>query len=345
MTIALFSATPVAYDGGYERFLTRFHDFLDRVQVTNRIVEGPVKALHLLSKSIGRENTFTRVLNSTYNPNWIKDLKSADIIYAKAEALDMVTLKTLRLSVPLVFGLHTPLVYPPDNSTLLRRIAYSKASLRFLFGRSYIHALGEEQLHDVSRFPNKVFVVSNGVGIPSLRRGSISRNTVLFVGRLTDQKGLDRIHNILALKDPPTVRIAGDGPLEPLIREWDRAGKVTYLGKLNSAQIESEMANAEILIVPSRWEGLPLTVLEALRLGLPVVTSELPFSLRLEKEIDGIFTTDFDEPTRLTSAIHSARAANARSHSISLRAAELFDETVQFGKLHRQLIRVNRETV
>lgn len=101
---------------------------------------------------------------------------------------------------------------------------------------------------------------------------------VTFVGRLTYQKNPERLievfkklQNIL-----PNFKSAviGDGPLreniETLIREYGLEKNVTMLGFLeNPLKI---LHDSKVMLLVSRWEGLPMCVLESLALGVPVVT-------------------------------------------------------------------------
>ena len=100
------------------------------------------------------------------------------------------------------------------------------------------------------------------------------RNGVLFVGRLSEEKG---IHSLLdAWKDLDiTLKIAGDGPLRSLIGKQHNK-RIRLLGNIPRQQVANEMANARILVIPSVWyEGFPMVLLEAFSQGLPVVATDL----------------------------------------------------------------------
>ena len=113
---------------------------------------------------------------------------------------------------------------------------------------------------------------------PGLRLSSA--DAVLFVGRLSAEKGLRTL--IAAwenLKGRVPLRIAGDGPLraemEAQIKQRAIAG-VTVLGQLSNAEALAEMKRARFLVFPSEWyEGLPLTIAEAFACGVPVVASRI----------------------------------------------------------------------
>jgi len=100
----------------------------------------------------------------------------------------------------------------------------------------------------------------------------------LFVGRLSEEKGLDVAVEAWEIADlSMPLRVVGDGPLEGQIR--DRASSlpnVDVLGRRPRARVLELMREAAILVMPSIWyEGLPMTIVEAFSVGLPVVASNL----------------------------------------------------------------------
>lgn len=102
---------------------------------------------------------------------------------------------------------------------------------------------------------------------------------VVTVARLHPQKGLDLLLDAVALlrRDGTDLRclVLGEGPLEEeLRRQIDRlglAGVVTLAGSRRS--VADELAAADVVVVPSRWESGPLVAFEALQLGRPLVST------------------------------------------------------------------------
>lgn len=99
----------------------------------------------------------------------------------------------------------------------------------------------------------------------------------LFIGRLTEEKGiLQLIHHIkgTSLK----LTIAGDGPLKGEITRLcqKHPEQFHYLGFQTKAQITRLLKACSALVFPSVWyEGMPLTALEALSAGTPIIGSKL----------------------------------------------------------------------
>ena len=107
--------------------------------------------------------------------------------------------------------------------------------------------------------------------------GAAGRPMVLAAGRLAEQKGfgvlLDAATAWQGLEPRPLLVIAGDGPLAgDLAARARRSGlDVSFLGRRDD--VPTLAAAADVMVVPSVWEGQPLVVQEALRAGTPLVAS------------------------------------------------------------------------
>jgi glycosyltransferase involved in cell wall biosynthesis len=104
------------------------------------------------------------------------------------------------------------------------------------------------------------------------------RPLVVGVGRLDPQKGFDVLVEATARMNgasPPIVVICGEGParsdLEDRIRALGLGGQVRLLG--NRQDAKALIAAADAFCMPSRWEGSPLALHEALAAGRPVVAA------------------------------------------------------------------------
>lgn len=95
-------------------------------------------------------------------------------------------------------------------------------------------------------------------------------DTWLYVGRLSAQKGIDRL-----LAEWPADRrlaIVGDGPLRYELEASAMGKRVVFRGVLDRPRVLGEMRQAAGLVVPSlSYEGFPMVYIEALAVGLPVL--------------------------------------------------------------------------
>lgn len=106
---------------------------------------------------------------------------------------------------------------------------------------------------------------------------------VLAVGRLTHQKGFDLLLRAWAALDCSTrkgwiLRIVGSGEeaatLKALAVELHIDGSIVFVGHLRD--VACEYLNASLYVMSSRWEGLPMSLLEAQHFGLPCVSFDCP---------------------------------------------------------------------
>lgn len=102
-------------------------------------------------------------------------------------------------------------------------------------------------------------------------------NRVLFVGRLSREKGAERLVEAWQRARPDRLElvVVGSGPQENQIRA-KADPSVQFMGHLQRERVKEEMLAARALVVPSIWyEGQPMVILEALAAGLPVWHSEI----------------------------------------------------------------------
>jgi glycosyltransferase involved in cell wall biosynthesis len=121
-------------------------------------------------------------------------------------------------------------------------------------------------------------VIHNGVELDvPRRRHTTGRATVLAVGRLRHPKDFGTLVRAAAAAPEGTlcVRVAGDGPeraaLETEIERLE--APVELLGE--RGDVAELLATADVFVLPSRSEGLPMSVLEAMAAGLPVIASRV----------------------------------------------------------------------
>ena len=130
--------------------------------------------------------------------------------------------------------------------------------------------------------PERAVVVRNGIPDPSARwrpREDKAPYRFLFVGRLTKRKGLHVALSALAELGGHawSLDVVGDGPqkgeLESRVLAMGIAERVRFHGFRDD--VADWMAGADCLLFPSFDEGMPLTLMQAVRVGLPVLASKI----------------------------------------------------------------------
>lgn len=127
----------------------------------------------------------------------------------------------------------------------------------------------------------KIVVISNGIDTNKFKYKLHSKPLfkMLYVGRLGHEKKVDIVidaFNIIQKKYPKVVlTIVGDGPvskeLKLLVKNLKLTKKVKFTGRLDRNKIIKHYQNADIFITASEMEVQPLTILEAMSCGLPIV--------------------------------------------------------------------------
>ena len=186
-------------------------------------------------------------------------------------------LAALTLShTPVIAVAHLPMAAP--RAGLDRLVRFNAGRLTAVVGVSEHAARQIEQL--VGLPPGGVRVAPNGVPEPAHPLSAPvppGRLVVGAVGRLDRQKGFDVL--LRAVTDLPAVHVVlvGDGPertaLERLAAELRLTERVSMLGWSDDAS--GYLRSFDVLAVPSRYEGLPLVLLEAMLAGVPVVATDV----------------------------------------------------------------------
>lgn len=120
----------------------------------------------------------------------------------------------------------------------------------------------------------KIVVKANSISLPETD-SSEDRSGGLYVGRLSQEKGVNVLLEAARRCPEFKITIVGEGPLRVEL-EASAPSNVTFTGALPSESVGSLMRKARCLIMPSIWyEGFPVTLLEAYASGLPVVGSDV----------------------------------------------------------------------
>jgi glycosyltransferase involved in cell wall biosynthesis len=108
---------------------------------------------------------------------------------------------------------------------------------------------------------------------PGAERSDGPRHGAIYVGRLTPEKGV--VDLVRAWQGDTVLRIVGDGPQRPEIQHAARGRNVELLGAVERPDVIDQMMRSAVLVMPGATPELaPLTFLEALACGLPVVVRD-----------------------------------------------------------------------
>ncbi|MBT3297522.1 glycosyltransferase family 4 protein [archaeon] len=137
-----------------------------------------------------------------------------------------------------------------------------------------------------NNFNKKIEVIPNGVDIKkfdSIESNKSDKFKIIFVGRLHPQKGLTYLLDALELIKTELknveVHIIGGGELERILKEkTEKLGLsdiVRFRGKIYGDNLIKEYKSSNLFVLPSLYEGQPLTLLEAWGAKLPVLVTDV----------------------------------------------------------------------
>jgi glycosyltransferase involved in cell wall biosynthesis len=228
---------------------------------------------------------------------WLdRGAEGADLLH-----LHLPLLPCLKTPLPRLVTFHSPLL--ADTAAIAEPgvvTALVKANAR-LFGQAYEHAqirsaaaiiaVSGNVRHELARQyrmgGHEPVVIGNGVDVEFFAAGkeaggagTSGQRTILYVGRLGYRKGLARLLDAMALlADRPDCRLAlaGEGPLQGRLEAQAHlrgiADRVDFLGFLDREALRRALHDAAVLVNPADYESGPLTLLEAMAAGTPVVTT------------------------------------------------------------------------
>jgi glycosyltransferase involved in cell wall biosynthesis len=199
------------------------------------------------------------------------------VVMGTRPALNLLALALRRRGVTVIGQEHMNLeTHTPQRQAEIARRYSGLDALTVLTERdrdTYARTLGAAAR--LERIPNAA---------PALdaARPTLDRPVAIAAGRLTLQKGFDLLIPAFAQvaeRHPDwMLRICGDGPqrrrLEALVIEHGLSHNVLLMGPVG--RLDLQMAQASMYILSSRFEGLPMVMIEAMSLGLPVVSFDCP---------------------------------------------------------------------
>lgn len=170
-----------------------------------------------------------------------------------------------------------------------RRIRWVRPIERVVYSRFDVVVGVSEEVRESLRawLPSRaVACVPNGIPIGEMskqyqERGGHGPGRVLFVGRLTYAKGVDVLLRAVAIERALgrvfMLDIVGDGEerqsLEGMARSLGVSEQVSFHGYRRDLARFYE--GRPVVVLPSRWEGLPMTLLEAMGAGCPVIATRV----------------------------------------------------------------------
>lgn len=259
---------------------------------------------HIVIYGTNRENT-PKNFKDLFNKNvkfikWktaqremkpLKDIKALWELYTilkKIDGIDIIHLHSSKAGflgriVSFLLGKSNKTIYTPhaisflrlDVSLKKRKIFIWMEKFASLFGGKIVACSQSEKEAIEEQGIRNVTFINNGIKpLQAEKKVNTSDKIIIIsVGRLSIQKN-PKLFNDIALEfiDNPNIQFiwCGDGELKSELT----SPNIKCTGWIERKTLENYLANADIYLSTSLWEGLPLSVLEAMSIGLPVVLSD-----------------------------------------------------------------------
>lgn len=218
-----------------------------------------------------------------------------------------------------------------------------RAVLRYMVRRSnMVVSLGGRLTTILERLAQgsscKVVTIPNAVDVPDRPVPYVPDRSplrLLFVGRFAFNKGLDVLmvvaNRLVAEGRAADIRfeLAGDGPLLARYQDMGLPSNVRLLGRVDDGRLFKLYTECDAFVLPTRFEGMPTVVLEAMARSRPIIVSDVGATAELVDERNGYLLPKGD-PEALYNAIvaFAASGASERAAMASAsfaRARERFD--------------------
>lgn len=191
-----------------------------------------------------------------------------------------------RLRVPLVVSYHTDLPKYLDYFRLgfvepfiwpLLRLRHNRATVNLCTSTAIVQELEEHGIERVALWPGGVDTDRfhparrSAAMRARLTAGYPESPLLLYAGRLSAEKGIERLTSILHAVPQARLALVGDGPHRAALERHFAGLPVVTAGFLLGDELAEAFASADLFVMPSETETLGLVVLEAMASGVPVV--------------------------------------------------------------------------
>lgn len=286
--------------------------------------------------------------------------KNVDMIHAHwilPQGLVGVLLKKL-LKKPLLVTVHGSDLFPLKNKLFRILQKFTAKNADYITVNS--EATKNELIRRFPKYSEKIKIIPMGVDVNLFKKKIIKKPTkysknkiILFVGRLSDQKGLQHVIDSMqdiSRYDPKTkLLVIGAGPYEKTLRERAASKRIIenieFLGALSIADIAKYHNMADIYIMPSLstktgTESLGLALLEAMSSGCAVIGTKvggIPFVIK--DGYNGLLAREKD-PHDLSHKIITLLKNRKLARKLGKNAAEFVRKNYSWDKVSKDFMKI-----
>lgn len=262
-------------------------------------------------------------------------------------------------NIPYIIVPHCCLASAAQKKKRIKKIIANKLFFnKFIKNAVALQCLSENE-RDNTKFHTNKFIGTNGVSIPTNKKSTFSDNEIkiVYIGRLDYyHKGIDLMLEAINQKKDyfkeNNCKFYIYGPdyanrrktVKKLIENNKVQDIVTLLDAVSGAEKECTLLNTDIFIQTSRFEGMPLGILEALSYGLPCIVTEGTNTGEIIKKYNAGWVSETN-PESIAKAMVKAVSDRCKWNSKSNNGIKLVEENFAWNKIAKKAVRDYEEIV
>ena len=259
------------------------------------------------------------ILFPTTNSAWRHSKELKDYLQKNVKSYDLIWIHALwtgttyyaakyakKYNIPYIVTPHG--MIEPDalqRKGLKKKLYWYLIEKRVFDNAKAIHCITEEEsLHSKQLSKTKNFVIPNGVEEqPLVKKEYDQLNSICFIGRFHEKKGLDLLLKAIATMDDVKLFVAGGGEQQyenyiyDLVKELQIEERVEFIGFANKAEKKEMLIKSSFIVVPSYTEVLTFVALESIMHSTPVLLTRRCNFNEIEKYKAGMVMEDNDPET------------------------------------------------
>lgn len=200
---------------------------------------------------------------------------------------------------------------------------------------------------------HKLLTIHNGIAPidshSSTEKTFTEQPVIVMVARFEVPKRQDLLLEVLAeLTDVPwQLQLIGDGSLRPALEEFvaqhNLTDRITFLG--DQLDVHSYLEKSDVFVLLSDWEGLPISIIEAMRIGLPIVATNVGGVKELVVDHDNGFLVEREDKELLKLRLHHLLMDAALSKKMGNASERRYLQHFTFTPMYQKTLMVYQQAV
>ena len=346
--------------GGLEKVVQTLARIQSRLGLNSSVITARSHNENELSDTVevARLSNY-RIANTTIMPGLLPKLlrlRRSDVVHlhiVQAYAPEMVWLASKLKGFRYIANIHLD-VPPTGLAGFLLKLYKPLILKRVLRASSFVTVFTEDQKLEVNRKYGveleKIKVIPNGVEEKfyyDKPRTLHKKPRLLFVGRLDIQKNVQLLLNALdGISEQFETTIVGEGSLSSDLRKMAKSLKlknIKFVGRKDDKELLNYYKRSDIFVLPSEREGMPLVLLEAMAMGLPIVATNVTGTRDVVKNGKNGYLVPLGNVESFRSALLKITSNKSTYKNLSQTSRKMADKyswekiSAQFEKLYTKL--------